>query len=91
MKNTFRELFKKLFGKKQEVEKKPYYPVQIGNSKIKRKLYEKYIGDIPDGYIVVAKDGNPNNIAISNLEAISRKEQLSRNLKTKNNATKNNK
>lgn len=83
MKNKFRELFKSLFGKKQKVEK-PYYPVQIGNSKIKRKLYEKYIGNVPDGYIVVAKDGNPNNIAISNLEAISRKEQLKRNLKSKN-------
>lgn len=81
------------FGKKKEqsIPQPPPGTTPGKKGKVKRRLYEQYVGPIPEGYIVVSKDGNPDNIRISNLEAISRKEQLERNLKKVKNATKNNK
>ena len=44
-----------------------------------RKIYEDVYGKIPDGYVVIHKDGNRYNDHYTNLEAISRKENLNRN------------
>ena len=35
--------------------------------------------DLPKGYIVTTKDGDPDNLVIENLEIISRRELLRRN------------
>lgn len=42
-------------------------------------LYQEHHGPIPDGHIVKFKDGNKKNIQISNLELISRIENMKRN------------
>ena len=44
-----------------------------------RKIYEDVYGKIPDGYVVIHKDGNRYNDHYTNLEAISRAENLIRN------------
>lgn len=55
-----------------------------GNRK-PNNLYKKYLWelynqmDLPKGYVVVTKDGDPDNLIIENLELISRKELLRRN------------
>ncbi|WP_304393383.1 HNH endonuclease signature motif containing protein [uncultured Clostridium sp.] len=55
-----------------------------GNRK-PNNLYRKYLWelynqqDVPKGYVVYSKDGNPDNLDISNLELITRRELLRRN------------
>lgn len=44
-----------------------------------RYQYEKFIGDIPDGFIVALKDGNPANCHPFNLELLSKRENMLRN------------
>lgn len=46
-----------------------------------RKIYEDHYGKIPDGYVIIHKDGNRYNDHYTNLEAISRAENLKRNNK----------
>lgn len=47
-----------------------------------RKIYEDVYGKIPDGYVVIHKDGDRYNDHYTNLEAISRAENLKRNNKS---------
>jgi len=42
-------------------------------------LWEQHNGKVPDGHIVVFRDGDKSNITIENLECISRSENLRRN------------
>ena len=42
-------------------------------------LWEQHHGPVPDGHIVVFRDGNTGNIRIDNLELISRAENMRRN------------
>ncbi len=42
-------------------------------------VWEKENGPVPDGHIVIFKDGNRSNFDISNLECISKRENLNRN------------
>lgn len=42
-------------------------------------LWEEHNGPLPAGHLVVFKDGNRQNIAIGNLEALSRSENMKRN------------
>jgi hypothetical protein len=53
------------------------------NSRVRRprKIYEDFIGPIPEGYVIIHKDGNRYNDSPENLEAISRAENLKRNRK----------
>ena len=44
-----------------------------------RVIYKNNFGDIPTGYVVIHKDGDRYNDDPSNLEAISRAENLRRN------------
>jgi len=44
-----------------------------------RVIYEETYGKIPKGYVIWHKDGNKDNDDISNLEAISRAENMRRN------------
>lgn len=44
-----------------------------------RKIYEQHYGKIPDGYVVIHKDGDRYNDTPENLLAISRAENLKRN------------
>ena len=44
-----------------------------------RVVWEKHNGKIPKGHVIVFKDGNKENIDISNLELISRVELMKRN------------
>lgn len=50
-----------------------------------RKIYENHYGEIPKGHIIIHVDGDRYNDDISNLEAISRAENLKRNLKRETN------
>ncbi len=44
-----------------------------------RYLWEKHNGEIPEGKIIVFKDGNQMNCSLDNLEAITRREHADRN------------
>lgn len=46
-----------------------------------RKVYEDTFGPIPEGYIIIHKDNDKDNDEPWNLKAISRAENLNRNLK----------
>lgn len=48
-------------------------------------FYKKHIGDIPNGYVVRTKDGNPLNITVENLQLISRAEHARLNSINRNN------
>lgn len=41
---------------------------------VQRAIYEKYIGEIPEGYLVSFKDGNKLNFSLDNLICINQKE-----------------
>ena len=49
---------------------------QNGDKPIYQYLWEKYIGKIPDGYIIHHKDGNHSNNCLYNLECITRAEHI---------------
>lgn len=54
--------------------------VALGFYKLKHRLvWEQHHGHIPEGMIVVFKDGNRQNCDINNLELISKKENMARN------------
>lgn len=44
-----------------------------------RHLYEQVHGAIPEGYIIIFKDGNKLNFDINNLQAITKRENMLRN------------
>lgn len=57
-----------------------YIRVSLGKWKLlQRVVYEQNIGKIPQGFIVIFKDGNTMNVVPNNLEAISRAEHARRN------------
>ena len=59
-----------------------YVEIRITKNKyvLKHRLvYETSFGPIPEGYLVVFKDGNHLNIIPENLELITRKENMARN------------
>jgi len=56
--------------------------IRISQSKwepLSRNKWKKYRGDIPDGMIIIHKDGNALNCKISNLKMISKRENAIRN------------
>ena len=60
----------------------PYKYIRIAKAKwvlLHRYVWEQYNGQIPKGYIIRFKDGDTLNCAISNLECISRRENMKRN------------
>ena len=60
-----------------------YYMIKIAEPKkwqlLHRYLWEKEFGKIPKGMILAFKDGNSLNYELSNLQLITRKENLERN------------
>lgn len=44
-----------------------------------RVLWQKHYGEIPEGSVIVFKDGNINNISIENLEMLTREELMKKN------------
>lgn len=59
-----------------------YTWVKVSEGKWEQKhriLYLKEFGSIPDGHLVVFRDGNPHNFLLENLEAITKKELCWRN------------
>lgn len=72
---------------KGKVEWNYYINIDWRGNRKPNNLYKKYLWelhnqmDLPKGYVVVTKDGDPDNLIIENLEIISRAELLSRNSK----------
>jgi len=63
-------------------KKDGYHYVRIARAKYvlkHRHIYEQHHGKIPEGMIVIFVDGNKNNFDITNLQAITRQEHVSRN------------
>jgi hypothetical protein len=57
-----------------------YIRVSLGQWELlQRYNYRQFIGEIPEGYIVALKDGNPKNCDPANLELITQKENMLRN------------
>jgi len=67
----------------KRLTKDGYYEMKISESKkweaLHRTIWKQYYGEIPKGMIIIFRDGDHININISNLEMISRRENLSRN------------
>lgn len=56
------------------------YRVSLGNYVLKHRwIYEQHHGTIPEGYVIIFKDGDKNNMSLDNLKAISREENMLRN------------
>lgn len=72
---------------KGKVEWNYYINIDWRGNRKPNNLYKKYLWelhnqkDLPKGYVVVTKDGNPDNLVIENLMLISRAELLRRNNK----------
>lgn len=57
-----------------------YIRVSLGNWELLQRVnYRKCIGPIPDGHVVIFKDGNQANCCPTNLELISQQENMLRN------------
>lgn len=57
-----------------------YIRVSLGQWELLQRVnYRKCIGQIPDGHVVILKDGNPNNCCPSNLELLTLEENMNRN------------
>lgn len=66
----------------ERISKDGYREVRIRKGKFvlkHRMVWEKYRGKIPRGMLIVFKDGNKQNIKLSNLEMISLRENMLRN------------
>lgn len=65
----------------KRLTKDGYYEMKIAEPKkwetVHRVIWQRHYGEIPEGMIIIFKDGN--NVDISNLEMISRKENMERN------------
>lgn len=58
----------------------PHYRVEMGVwIPLKNKVWQDHHGEIPEGYLVVLKDGDNFNTSIENLECISKAENMLRN------------
>lgn len=69
-------------GHERICAKDGYHYIRIARAKYvlkHRHIYEQHHGPIPDKMIVIFKDGNKNNLDITNLQAITRQEHVSRN------------
>lgn len=61
---------------------RPYLYIRERKSKwelLHRHLWRKHRGEIPEGYIVVFKDGNSKNCVFENLELITKGDNMKRN------------
>jgi len=71
----------------ERIDREGYLERKVSNVGIKRAdwkrvnhlVWEEYNGSIPPGHIVVFRDRKKNNIAIENLELITREENMKRN------------
>ena len=60
--------------------KRPWIRVSLGKwVEMKNYVWQQQNGDIPKGYCIAVKDGNPFNYSIDNLECISKQENMQRN------------
>lgn len=68
-------------GGEQVMKNDCVYEWSGANKRVRRprKIYEEHHGPIPKGYVVIHKDHNRYNDDPSNLEAISRAENMKRN------------
>ena len=69
-------------NKRQDTNGKFYSYIKVANQNwqlLNRYLWEQNFGKIPPGMIVIFKDNNEDNFEISNLELISKKENMQRN------------
>ena len=69
-------------NKRQDTNGKFYSYIKVANQNwqlLNRYLWEQNFGKIPPGMIVIFKDNNEDNFEISNLELISKKENMLRN------------
>jgi hypothetical protein len=69
-------------NKRKDTNGKFYSYIKIAHSNwqlLNRYLWEQNFGKIPPGMIVIFKDNNEDNNEISNLELISKKENMNRN------------
>ena len=69
-------------NKRLDTNGKFYSYIKIAHSNwqlLNRYLWEQNFGKIPPGMIVIFKDNNEDNFEISNLELISKKENMQRN------------
>ena len=69
-------------NKRQDTNGKFYSYIKVANQNwqlLNRYLWEQNFGKIPPGMIVIFKDNNEDNFEISNLELISKKENMNRN------------
>lgn len=70
---------------KGKIETQYYINIDWHGNRKPNNLYKKFLWelynqmDLPKGYVVVTKDGDPDNLVIENLEIISRAELLRRN------------
>lgn len=57
---------------KVNIDNEGYYSVTLNNTKIRlhRIIYETFIGDIPDGYVIDHKNGNRLDNSLDNLRAV---------------------
>jgi hypothetical protein len=68
----------------ERISKDGYVEIRVseGNYQLKhRVVWESVNGKIPKGHCISFKDGNPSNVNITNLELISREENMFRNSK----------
>jgi hypothetical protein len=67
----------------KRVTKDGYYEIKIAEPNkweaLHRHTWKQHHGEIPKGMIIIFKDGNPLNADISNLQMISRRENMERN------------
>ena len=69
-------------NKRKDTNGKFYSYIKVANQNwqlLNRYLWEQNFGKIPPGMIVTFKDNNEDNFEISNLELISKKENMQRN------------
>ena len=69
-------------NKRKDTNGKFYSYIKVANQNwqlLNRYLWEQNFGKIPPGMIVIFKDNNEDNFEISNLELISKKENMNRN------------
>lgn len=60
--------------------KRPWIRMSLGKwVEMKNHVWQQHNGDIPKGYCIAVKDGNPFNYSIDNLECISKADNMKRN------------
>lgn len=57
-----------------------YIRISLGQWELLQRVnYRKFIGEIPNGYVVILRDGNSKNCCPTNLELITQQENMIRN------------